>query len=122
MNGDPDRTAKSARRRLAATLVLALLATGGYAVYAAGGKADFAIAPSPSSQTITRGKAAIYTVSVTRLNGFTGSVTLNAGNLPAGATASWKLSDGTASNVVPPDQNAATLTIQTTNSTPTGTF
>jgi hypothetical protein len=57
-------------------------------------------------------------VTVTRLNGFTGSVTLNANGLPSGATASWKLGNGTSSNVVPPSLNSATLKIQTSASTP----
>ena len=117
------RTATSARRTPGVTLigVLVLACFGAYTVLAAGGKEDFTIAASPSSQTVTPGQAGTYTVTVTRVNGFTGSVTLTAGSLPAGATASWKLSNGTTSNVVPPNLNSATLTVQTATSTPQGT-
>ena len=117
-------TTKSASRRIGLTLlgVLAVLGTGGYAVYAAGGKADFSIAASPASQTVSQGQATTYTVTVTRMNGFTGSVSLAASNLPSGATASWKLSDGTSSNVVPSSLNSASLKVQTGSNTPNATF
>jgi uncharacterized membrane protein len=112
------------RRKIAVTLVgvLALLGISAYAVYAASGKADFSIAPSPGSQTVSAGQATSYTVTVSRVNGFSGSVTLSASNLPSGATASWKLSNGTTSNVVPPGLNSATLTVQTASSTPTKSY
>jgi hypothetical protein len=112
----------SARRKLCMALlgVLAFSAFGAYAVYAAGGKADFSIAVSPSSQTVSAGQATTYGVTVTRVNGFTGSVTLSAGNLPNGTTAGWKLADGTPSSVVPQAQNSATVTIQTSSGTPNG--
>jgi hypothetical protein len=118
----PNTKTTSARRKLALALVVALLGLGlgAYAVFAAGGK-DFSIAASPANQTVSQGQAATYTVTVTRVNGFAGSVTLNATNLPSGANASWRLSDGTSSNVVPPSLNSATLTIQTASSTPNGT-
>jgi hypothetical protein len=123
MNPNSKRTAMSARRKLSLTLVgvLAALAASGVAVFAAGGKADFAIAASPSSQTVTQGQSTSYSVTVDRVNGFAGSVTLSVGSLPSGATASWKLSNGTSSNVVPPSLNSATLTIQTASTTPTAT-
>jgi uncharacterized membrane protein len=118
----PNKKTRSARRKLVLALVFALLGLGlgAYAVFAAGGK-DFSIAASPANQTVSQGQAATYTVTVTRVNGFTGSVTLSATNLPSGASASWKLSDGTSSNVVPPNLNSATLTIQTASNTPNGT-
>jgi uncharacterized membrane protein len=113
----------SARHRIALTLVgvLCLLSLGALAVYAAA-KADFSIAVSPSSQTVNQGQATTYTVTVTRVNGFSDPVTLSTSGLPTGASASWKLANGTSSNVVPTNQNSATLTIQTAASTPTGTF
>lgn len=112
----------SARQKFGLTLVGVLVVFGfcAYAVFAAGGKPDFSIAVSPASQTITQGQATNYTVTVTRANGFTGSVSLSASSLPSGATASWKLSNGTTSNVVPASLNSATLTIQTAASTPNG--
>jgi hypothetical protein len=118
------RATRSARRRIALTFlgVLVILAGSAYAVYAAGGKADFSLSASPSSQTINRGQATTYSVTVSRVNGFTGAVTLGVTGLPTGSVASWKLSNGTTSNVVPSSLNGATLTVQTANTSPTGTF
>jgi hypothetical protein len=118
------RSARRARRRIVLTFlgVLVLLGGSAYAVYAAGGKADFSLSASPSSQTINRGQATTYSVTVSRVNGFTGAVTLGVTALPTGSTASWKLSDGTTSNVIPSSLNSATLTVQTANTSPTGTF
>src|SRR6185503_2684471 len=101
--------------------VLLLSVLGAYSVFAAGGKADFSIAASPSSQTVSQGQSTAYSVTVTRENGFAEAVTLSVASLPAGASASWKLSNGTSSNVLPPAQNSATLTIQTASTTPNGT-
>ena len=52
----------SARRKLCMTLlgVLVAIGLGAYTVFAAGGKADFSIAASPSSQTVTQGQATTY--------------------------------------------------------------
>jgi subtilase family serine protease len=47
--------------------------------------ADFTIAVSPSTKTVTKGTTAGYTVSIGALNGFTGSVSLSA----SGATATF---------------------------------
>jgi hypothetical protein len=118
----PNTTAKSARRKLCLTLlgVLCLFSLGAFAVYAAP-KSDFSIAASPSSQTVTQGQATTYTVTVTRVNGFADPVTMSVSGLPSGATGSWKLSNGTSSNVVPSNQSSATLTVQTAASTPAGT-
>src|SRR5437667_2740911 len=98
------RTNKRMRRRLGLALigVLAGLGVGAYAVFAAGGTPDFSITRTPASQTVGQGQTATYTVTVKRLNGFAGSVTLKAGKLPNGSSASWKLSNGTSSNVLPP--------------------
>jgi uncharacterized membrane protein len=122
MRTPQNKTAKSARRRICLTLlgVLCVFGLGAYAVYAAP-KADFSVAPSPSSQTVTQGQATIYTITVTRSNGFADPVTLSVSGLPSSATGSWKLSNGTSSNIVPSNQNSATLTVQTASSTPTGT-
>jgi len=47
---------------------------------------DFTIGASPSTQTVTKGTAAGYTVSVSALNGFSGAVTLSATGVPSGVT------------------------------------
>ena len=109
------------RLGLAMTGVLAGLGFGAYAVFAASGSPDFSITRTPAAQTVNRGQTATYTVTVKRLNGFNGSVSLKASQLPSGATASWQLSDGTKSNVLPPRLDRARLAIKTGSSTPTGT-
>jgi uncharacterized membrane protein len=109
---------------MALALLGALTVLGTAAVvYAAGGKADFSVTASPSSQTATPGQSVAYTATVTRVNGFTEPVSMSVSGLPAGATASWKLSDGTSTSTVPSNLNSATLTVQTSPSaTPSGTF
>jgi hypothetical protein len=106
---------------LALLCALATLGLGAYAVLAASAKPDFSIAASPPSQNVSQGRAGAYTVTVNRLNGFAGPVTLKATSLPGGATGSWQLSDGTASNVLPPGLDRARLTIKTTSNTPAAT-
>jgi hypothetical protein len=101
--------------------VLAGLGCGAYAVFAAGGGSDFSITRTPASQTVSRGQTATYTVNVKRLNGFAGSVTLKASNLPGGSSASWELTNGKTSNVLPPKLDHARLAIKTASSTPTAT-
>ena len=102
--------------------VLALRCCGAYAVFAAGGKADFSIAASPSSQTVTPGSGDdVLGDGHAGRTGSPGRSRSARAACRAGATASWKLSDGTTSNVVPPNLNSATLTIQTASTTPNGT-
>jgi subtilisin family serine protease len=76
---------------------------------------DFGVTMSPSSVSVTRGQTATYTVSVSSLGGFAGSVTLKPSGLPANVTATW-----TGNPVVAP--GTATLKVKTTASTVRGTF
>jgi subtilisin family serine protease len=69
--------------------------------------ADFSMKASPSSQTIPRGRSATYSVSITRLSGFTSGVTLSASTLPAGWTASFSPN--------PVAGSSSTLTIRTSS-------
>jgi hypothetical protein len=118
-----NRKRNQARPRLGLALlgVLAGLGVGAYTVFAAGSTPDFSVAASPAGQTVNRGQTGAYTVTVRRLNGLSGPVALKVTNLPGGATASWKLSDGTTSNVLPAGVDRARLTIKTASNTPTGT-
>jgi hypothetical protein len=50
---------------------------------------DFTISVTPSSQSVLIGGSTTYTVSVTAVNGFSGSVNLAATGLPTGATPSF---------------------------------
>ena len=115
------RTRTRLRLALAMTGVLAGLGFGAYAVLAASGSPDFSIARTPTSQTVNRGQTAAYIVAVKRSSGFNGSVTLTATKLPNGASASWQLSDGTNSNVLPAAVNRARLAIKVGSNTPIGT-
>jgi uncharacterized membrane protein len=113
-----NRTTRSARRISALTLlgVLVLLATASYGVFAAASKADFTLAASPASQTVSPGGKTSYTVSITRLGGFTGSVNLAVSGLPIGATGSFS------PNPVGSAQTSSVLTVNTASSTPTGNY
>ncbi len=74
---------------------------------------SFSLSPSPTSQSITRGKSTTYKISVIGSNGFAGAVSLTASGLPAGVTATF--SPSTATTVTP-----STLTLKSTTSSPTG--
>jgi Domain of unknown function (DUF1929)/Glyoxal oxidase N-terminus len=76
---------------------------------------DFALAATPSSQSVPPGKSASYSVSVTASGGFTGNVTFSVTGLPTGATASFSPSSVTGSG-------SSTLSISTSASTPGGTY
>jgi len=113
-----NRTTKSTRRKFGLTLlgVLVVFGTASYAVLAAASKPDFSIAASPSSQTVSPGGKTTYTASITRLNGFTGSVNLALSGLPSGATASFGV------NPVGSSQSSSVLTVNTSPSTPSGSY
>jgi hypothetical protein len=79
------------------------------------GPPDFSLSASPSSQTVTPGNNAIYTASISALNGFTNTVNMSASGLPTGATANFNPTSVTGSGNSP-------LTISTAATTPTGTY
>jgi hypothetical protein len=76
---------------------------------------DFTLGASPSSQTVAAGGGAAYTVTVTAVNGFTGTVGLSASGLPAGATATFNPASVTGSGT-------SSLGVATTASTPPGSY
>jgi subtilisin family serine protease len=75
---------------------------------------DFSLSASPASQTVAPGASTSYTVTVTSTGGFTGTVTLSASGLPAGASASFNPPSVTGSG-------SSTMTVTTSSTTPTGT-
>ena len=77
------------------------------------GSPDFSVAASPSSQTVSPGSPTTYGVTVTPNGGFTGSVSLSASGLPAGAAASFSPN---------PVTGSSTLTVTTSASTPVGSY
>lgn len=61
---------------------------------------DFSLTPTTSTQTVTQGNVANYTLDVTPLNGFTGSVNFSVGTLPLGVTASFNPTSSPSSTVL----------------------
>ena len=76
---------------------------------------SFTLNASPSTQTVGQGGIATYTATVSGQGNFAGTVSLSVSGLPAGATASF--SPATISG-----GGYSTLTVQTSGSTPTGTY
>ena len=78
---------------------------------------DFSLAVSPSSQTVSGGSTATYTVTVTPSAGFTGSVYLAATGLPYGTSSSFGSNPVAVQSSSPA---STTLLVSTTSSTPHG--
>jgi hypothetical protein len=81
---------------------------------------SFTLAPSASILSVTQGKTATDTITVTDVNGFTGGVTLAASGLPAGVTASFA-TNPTASTSVLTFTSSSAATSGTSTVTITGT-
>jgi len=94
---------------LLATVAVAYLATSGSSA-ASNAKPDLSVQVAPASQTVTRGQSVSYTVSVTPVNGFTGTVSLTAAGLPGGASAGFS----PASLAITTAAATSTLTVSTT--------
>ncbi|MEU4195001.1 hypothetical protein AB0E69_24085 [Kribbella sp. NPDC026611] len=114
------RGTRSGRYRVVRFLIAGcclLLAVAGLSYAAAPAKPGLTLGISPTSQSVTRGQTATYTVSVTSTGGYTGTVALTAAGVPSGATAGFNpssvslTSGGTAQTA---------LTVSTSSSTPTG--
>jgi len=92
-------------------------------VYASGtASPDFTFSASPSSQTVTVGSNASYTVSVAPLNGFTGAVVPSVSGVPSGASASFNptsIAGGSGSSTL--TVNSGTAAAGTYTLTVTGT-
>jgi subtilase family serine protease len=88
--------------------------TGIINVLAGAATASFTLSDSPSSLSITQGGSGTSTVTVTDVNGFTGSVTLAASGLPSGVTAAFGTNPTTGTSVL-------TLTASSTATTGTST-
>jgi len=73
--------------------------------------ASFSLSASPTSQSVTRGNSASYTITVNRQNGFAGSVAFSATGLPSGVTASFSPTSST---------TQTTLTLKSARTSPTG--
>lgn len=74
--------------------------------------ADFSLSASPGSLSVSRGNSVTSTISVSKLNGFSGTVSLTAASLPKGVTASFNPSSTTSNS---------TLTLKANNNASPGT-
>ncbi len=74
---------------------------------------DFTLSGSPTSQSVIRGSAASYGITIAPVGGFSGSVTQSVTGLPTGATGTFTPNPGTTSS---------TLVVTTAATTPAGTF
>jgi uncharacterized membrane protein len=102
----------------AGTYTLTLSATFGGLTRTATGTLrvkDFYLTPAPVSRTVTPGASTNYSVTITPLNTFSGTVALLAGGLPSGATASFNPASVTSSGT-------STLTVTTATTSPGGTY
>jgi hypothetical protein len=75
---------------------------------------DFSLSASPSSLSIVQGSSGSSTITVTPLNGFSGSVSFSASGLPSGVTASFNPASATTTS-------SLTLTASSTATTGTST-
>ena len=76
--------------------------------------ADFSLSASPSLRTVTRGSSTTYTMTITRVSGFAGSVTLSVTGLPSGTSSTF--------NPNPVTSTSSTLSIKTSSSTQKGSY
>jgi len=65
-----------------------------------GGTPSFTLSPSSSSVSVTQGESAADTITVSKVDGFSGSVTLAASGLPSGVTASFGTNPTTGSSAL----------------------
>jgi cellulose 1,4-beta-cellobiosidase len=80
----------------------------------------FTLAASPTALSVTQGKTATDTITVTDTGGFTGSVTLVATNLPSGVTVAYGTNPTTSTSILT-FTASATATAGTSTVTITGT-
>jgi hypothetical protein len=120
-SGTSVRSSPTRRWRTVRPLLLILLVApfvfGGaaYAMFAAvtsTGQARFALSVSPSTQTVTRGRAISFSVKVLRADGFTGPIKLRVVGLPPWVRAQWQTTDGIRGAVLRSGQHAAMLTLR----------
>ena len=79
--------------------------------------ADFTIANSPTSLSLTQGTSGNSTITTAVSGGFNSAVSLSASGLPSGATATFS-----PSSIAAPGSGTSTLTISTASTTPAGTY
>jgi hypothetical protein len=86
-----------------------------FQVFGAAVAPNFSLSATPSSQTVTAGGGASFSVTAAAQNGFVGTISLNASGLPAGATAAFSPTSLNSSGT-------STLTISTASSASAGSY
>ncbi len=79
-----------------------------------GSNSEFSLSANPTSQIITAGASGTYTISVAAVNGFTGTVSLNASSSNSNIVANFDTTTITGGS------GSAVLTASTTSATPAG--
>jgi len=77
---------------------------------------DFSFTVTPPSTSVKRGGTATYTITITKLNGFTGAITFSLGGKPSGSTVTFSPNPTTATTTT------VTLTVKTATSTTRKTY
>jgi VCBS repeat-containing protein len=85
------------------------------------GTPGFTLAPSAASLSLTQGKTATDTITVTDVNGFSGTVTFAASGLPSGVTAAWSGSTLTLTASAAATVGSSTITITGTSGSTSAT-
>ena len=78
---------------------------------------SFSLTATPATATFKRGASAPFTVTVQPQNGFQGAVTLSAGTLPAGITATFSRNP-----LNPPATTSSTMTLKAASTAKRGTY
>ncbi len=83
---------------------------------------DFSITVAPTSQTITAGSSASYTVTISSINGFAGTVNLGTAVSPVVSQGPASTLDPSSVTLTSGSTATSTLTVSTSSSTPAGTY
>jgi hypothetical protein len=101
------------------TLLGIMLPAGALFAASQTSKPTFSVQVSPASQSVVRGSAVSYAVTLTSQNGFAGTVAMSASSLPSSSTAAFSAAN---LNLGAGGNATTTLTVSTTASTPVGTY
>lgn len=85
-------------------------------IYATAVSQNFSLSASPASASVAAGSGTNFGVSVSPVNGFTGTVNLSVSGLPSGATGSFTPSS------VSNGSGSSTLAVSTSSTTPAGAY
>jgi hypothetical protein len=124
-HNDWDRPKKeiSPMRKLALLLSILLIVANGCVISprrtvgstsGGGSNSEFSLSANPTSQIITAGASATFTISVSAVNGFTGTVSLNASSSNSNIVAGFD------TTTISGGSGSAVLTVTTTSATPAG--